>query len=150
MNNEDKVYIVDSLGTLEDDKKEVLLACGGGIDIKPSHDLIEYIEELEEVERDSENKRQAIAADVLMSSIYGWYGNELLDGAVRSAIRDSKRNKNKLPVKRIESIGDNSLICRGICPKCNSKLIRGKKDKKNGYKRTWRCESCNMDFIIES
>jgi predicted SprT family Zn-dependent metalloprotease len=36
---------------------------------------------------------------------------------------------------------------QGKCPDCLGKLIRGKKDKKNDYKRAWRCEKCNKDII---
>jgi len=41
----------------------------------------------------------------------------------------------------------NACINQGKCPKCLGKLIRGKKDKKNGYKRTWKCLSCDKDII---
>jgi len=35
-------------------------------------------------------------------------------------------------------------IIKSICPDCEGKLIRGKKDKKNNYKRMWSCESCGI------
>lgn len=35
-------------------------------------------------------------------------------------------------------------IRQGECPECHSKLIRGKKDKKDDYKRSWFCESCDI------
>ena len=38
-------------------------------------------------------------------------------------------------------------IQQGICPHCEGKLIRGKKDKKNDYMRTWKCSSCEKDII---
>lgn len=41
----------------------------------------------------------------------------------------------------------NACIIQGKCPECQGKLIRGKKDKKNGYKRTWMCVTCNKDII---
>lgn len=41
----------------------------------------------------------------------------------------------------------NACINQGKCPECLGKLIRGKKDKKNGYKRTWKCLKCNKDII---
>lgn len=41
----------------------------------------------------------------------------------------------------------NAYINQGKCPECLGKLIRGKKDKNNGYKRTWKCISCNKDII---
>lgn len=33
-------------------------------------------------------------------------------------------------------------IRQGICPSCEGKLIRGKKDKRNNYKRSWDCKEC--------
>jgi len=33
-------------------------------------------------------------------------------------------------------------ITKSICPDCEGKLIRGKKDKKNDYKRLWVCKNC--------
>ena len=41
----------------------------------------------------------------------------------------------------------NACISQGKCPHCLGKLIRGKKDKKNGYKRTWKCLKCDKDII---
>jgi RNase P subunit RPR2 len=40
-----------------------------------------------------------------------------------------------------------ACIQQGKCPDCSGKLIRGKKDKKNGYKRTWTCMKCNKNII---
>lgn len=39
-------------------------------------------------------------------------------------------------------------IIKNVCPTCNGKLIRGKKDKKNDYKRTWTCTDCDTSHII--
>ena len=33
-------------------------------------------------------------------------------------------------------------ILRNICPDCEGNLVRGKKDKKNDYKRAWVCNKC--------
>jgi len=41
----------------------------------------------------------------------------------------------------------NACISQGKCPECLGKLVRGKKDKKNGYKRKWKCTSCDKDII---
>ncbi len=38
----------------------------------------------------------------------------------------------------------NACINQGKCPNCLGRLIRGKKDKKNEYKRTWKCLSCDQ------
>jgi len=40
-----------------------------------------------------------------------------------------------------------ACIQQGLCPDCLGKLIRGKKDKKNNYKRTWNCVKCNKEII---
>jgi len=37
----------------------------------------------------------------------------------------------------------NAKINQGLCPECDGKLLRGKKDKHNDYKRLWTCKSCN-------
>lgn len=35
-----------------------------------------------------------------------------------------------------------NCIRKGICPTCQSELIRGKRNKKNDYKREWGCTNC--------
>jgi RNase P subunit RPR2 len=35
-----------------------------------------------------------------------------------------------------------ATIIKNICPACEGKLVRGKKDKKNDYKRLWTCKDC--------
>lgn len=35
-------------------------------------------------------------------------------------------------------------IAQGRCPECYGKLTRGKKDKKNNYKRSWKCSECEV------
>ena len=39
-------------------------------------------------------------------------------------------------------------IRKNICPDCDGKLVRGKKDKKNDYKREWCCASCHSQFYM--
>lgn len=41
-----------------------------------------------------------------------------------------------------------TLIIQNICPSCENKLVRGKKDKKKDYKRDWKCGSCNDVFSL--
>lgn len=36
-----------------------------------------------------------------------------------------------------------SSIVQSVCPSCKGKLVRGKKNKKNDYKRDWKCSKCN-------
>ena len=40
----------------------------------------------------------------------------------------------------------NECVSQGKCPDCKGKLIRGKKDKRNNYKRTWTCSECESKF----
>jgi uncharacterized protein with PIN domain len=35
-----------------------------------------------------------------------------------------------------------ALVLKSICPDCKGNLVRGKKDKKNDYKRVWTCKKC--------
>lgn len=39
-------------------------------------------------------------------------------------------------------------ILKNICPKCSGKLIRGRKEKHNDYKRAWHCVDCNTNHSI--
>jgi hypothetical protein len=39
-------------------------------------------------------------------------------------------------------------IIKNICPDCEGKLIRGKKDKKNDYKRKWICGDCGSSHSM--
>jgi hypothetical protein len=39
-------------------------------------------------------------------------------------------------------------IIQNICPGCEGKLVRGKKDKKNNYKRTWNCRDCGSSHSM--
>ncbi len=41
-----------------------------------------------------------------------------------------------------------NAIIKNICPDCEGKLIRGKKDKKNDYKRSWYCSNCGLSHDL--
>lgn len=41
-----------------------------------------------------------------------------------------------------------SLVRQGICPSCKGKLIRGKKDKRKNYKRSWECKECKETHLV--
>lgn len=41
-----------------------------------------------------------------------------------------------------------SLILQSICPSCKGKLVRGKKNKKNDYKRDWKCSECDKTHSV--
>lgn len=36
-------------------------------------------------------------------------------------------------------------IRKNECPTCGGKLIRGNRDKNNGYKRDWICNDCSIE-----
>ena len=68
-----------------------------------------------------------------------------------------KSDFNKLPKEEQERIlaereqrEENRRIAAciqaGKCPTCLSNLIRGSKDKSDGYKRIWHCKKCDLDF----
>lgn len=40
-------------------------------------------------------------------------------------------------------------VLKNICPNCESKLIRGKKEKKLDYKRLWTCKECKSRYSDE-
>ncbi len=42
---------------------------------------------------------------------------------------------------RLERVRQAQII-QNVCPNCEGKLARGKKNKKNEYKRDWKCEAC--------
>lgn len=39
-------------------------------------------------------------------------------------------------------------IMNRTCPSCEGKLIRGKRDKKNDYKRSWDCRDCGVAHTL--
>jgi len=87
------------------------------------------------------------------------YGDPLLSITMLSALtQQAKKSWNARPQEERDRITAereaiqeqkraNACISQGKCPHCLGKLIRGKKDKKNGYKRTWKCLKCDKDII---
>ena len=53
-----------------------------------------------------------------------------------------RKQRRVLAELRYEEQQRVTKIAQSICPNCESKLIRGKKDKKMGYKRQWQCTKC--------
>lgn len=41
-----------------------------------------------------------------------------------------------------------SQIIANKCPSCGGKLVRGKKDKRNDYKRNWDCLDCGSQHSV--
>lgn len=39
-------------------------------------------------------------------------------------------------------------VRQGICPTCKGNLIRGKKSKRNNYKRSWECKDCEEIHLV--
>jgi hypothetical protein len=71
-----------------------------------------------------------------------------------AAIRDSKLSKEEKAERAerrrlyYEEQARRDNIIQNICPDCQGKLARGKKDKKNNYKRQWNCKECgNTHFL---
>jgi hypothetical protein len=64
-----------------------------------------------------------------------------------SKLTDEERQANKARFKALqEERRIKACIVSGTCPSCQSKLIRGKKDKKNDYKRKWTCIGCFEEY----
>lgn len=66
--------------------------------------------------------------------------NAKLTPEERKAKEDARREREEL--ERISRI-----VQQGKCPHCDSKLIRGRKDKHNDYIRTWTCSGCDSKFM---
>jgi RNase P subunit RPR2 len=91
---------------------------------------------------------------VLEKVITGILGNEVSPYALLSSLMNASANQNSklTPEEKAERAERRRLlseqrirevkIIKNICPDCEGKLIRGKKDKKNDYKRIWTCKDC--------
>lgn len=66
--------------------------------------------------------------------------NAKLTPEERKVKEDARKEREDL--ERISRI-----VQQGKCPHCDSKLIRGKKDKHNKYIRTWTCSGCDSKFM---
>lgn len=66
--------------------------------------------------------------------------NEKYTEEEREAMKQERENFRKEEVRC-------SQVRQGICPTCNGKLIRGKKDKRNEYKRSWECKECEEKHL---
>jgi uncharacterized protein with PIN domain len=71
-----------------------------------------------------------------------------------AAIRDSKLTKEEKAdrAERRRLLAEERLrkakVIQNICPDCDGKLVRGKKDKKNDYKRVWTCKACGSSHSV--
>lgn len=69
----------------------------------------------------------------------------LMSGILRKKAHLSAEEKQRIEQERAADRRERlrqAQIIRNICPACEGKLIRGKKDKRNDYKRAWKCSSC--------
>lgn len=80
-----------------------------------------------------------------MSSIYGMGIGLLAEARKRELALSVEEREHRAEVQRLkaEERYRRASITQGICPQCNAKLIRGKKNKKNDYKRDWKCLKCD-------
>lgn len=79
-----------------------------------------------------------------MSSIYGLALGLLAEGRKAEARLSEEERAQRKEASRLasEERSRRAYINQGTCPSCEGKLIRGKKDKKNNYKRAWVCSKC--------
>lgn len=62
--------------------------------------------------------------------------------------KEQKEERAEARQKREEERIRQAKIIKGICPECEGKLVRGKKDKKKDYKRIWTCGDCGSNHSI--
>lgn len=67
---------------------------------------------------------------------------ELKRAEVRLSEEEKELRKEKRRLASEERFRQASIL-QNICPSCKGKLVRGKKNKKNDYKRDWKCSKCN-------
>lgn len=58
-----------------------------------------------------------------------------------SAEEREKRKREREEAREAQRIA--VCIRQGECPECHKKLIRGKKNRSNDYKRDWLCKNCD-------
>lgn len=63
----------------------------------------------------------------------------------------TKEERERMRQER-EAIRNEEIRCShirsGICPSCEGKLVRGKKDKRHNYKRSWECKECKEVHLV--
>ncbi|MGX1195774.1 hypothetical protein [Metabacillus sp. SLBN-84] len=96
------------------------------------------------------NKRDVIgisggdpSADILMHVLIAaaTRPHSKLTDEQRAEIKEKRRLASEERTRRAK-------IIKNVCPACDSKLTRGKKDKKNDYKRTWDCTNCGSRHTV--
>lgn len=66
-----------------------------------------------------------------------------------ASLPEEERNRRR-EERRLEQEERHRRACivQGICPSCREKLIRGKKNRKNDYKRDWYCSGCESTHSL--
>jgi hypothetical protein len=96
--------------------------------------------------KESENMKEKELIGIVGNgaSSYAWI-NSLLVASARNNSKLTAEEKAEREEKRrllAEERIRKAKIIENVCPACEGKLIRGKKDKKNDYKRMWTCKDC--------
>jgi len=70
-----------------------------------------------------------------------------------NAVNKSKLTKEQVEERERESEKREKMrirkakVMNNICPDCDGKLSRGKKEKELNYERTWKCGCCECSFM---
>lgn len=87
-----------------------------------------------------------------MMDLDSGYPSTYLLAALAASRRSPERKKDAVISQKIEELNKqrrtHSMIRQSMCPICNGKLNRGKKDKHNNYKRKWSCMTCGSEYTI--
>lgn len=77
--------------------------------------------------------------------------NTLLAASARSESELTPEEKTKRDNERRKLAKEQirqAKIIKNICPICDGRLVRGKKNKKNDYKRVWTCSQCGSSHNV--
>lgn len=67
-----------------------------------------------------------------------------------ATLTKEERMKRKVRREKMEQLRIlKTKILNNICPECDGKLMRGKKEKKYNYQRIWTCKECSKRFTSE-
>ncbi|MEM5592805.1 hypothetical protein AAHH67_15550 [Niallia circulans] len=81
------------------------------------------------------------------------YSSLLQQIVATNAINKSKLTKKQVEERERESKKHEEMrvrkakVMNNICPDCDGKLNRGKKEKELNYERTWKCGCCEGSFM---
>lgn len=78
-----------------------------------------------------------------MLELEGWEKDEII------LVDKASKTRTLLARDRETAVAEyNNKVRSGVCTVCGGKLFRGKKNKHNGYERTWVCTSCFAPFKL--